>query len=258
MSKIYYYMTLFPTEALIASMLTPEQFGAYMATGYKSGSHEQLVFAEIEGGFGSVFDWQYAEEKTVAHEDGSPKNSLYLSVYKVLENIPLESIQNLYLTTSDGRTLELKKSEFPHFEDPKPYYLYQDLAPINPLVISSFQPGKYGEYIVSDNSKIYLPAICYCDLKVVDISDLNKVKTGNIGPMYDRNIGHLNECIKAVTERGKVTKMLERTFAGRFTFQIVDKGFAIVNSEGKIWYKMPNKEELLRSNYEWGYSAMIL
>ena len=35
MNQIYYYMTLFPTESFIASMLQPDQFGAYMAVGHK-------------------------------------------------------------------------------------------------------------------------------------------------------------------------------------------------------------------------------
>lgn len=256
MYKIYYYMTLFPTESFVASMLLPEQFGAYMATGYKSGSHEQIIFASVEGDFGDDFDWEYAKKNSVPHEDGSPKNSLYLSVYRVLERIPLEQIKNLYLTTSDGRTMGLSQSEFPHYDNPNPYYLYQGLSPINPLVISAFQPDEYGKYMVSDDTKIVLPAICFCDLKVIDAS--NPTKTGNIGPMYDRNIGHLNECIKAVTKRGKKTKMLERTFAGRFTFQIIGAGFAIVNPEGHIWFDMPTREELMKKNYDWAYSAMIL
>ena len=256
MSQIYYYATLFPTEALIVSMLTPVQFGAYMATGYKSGSHEQLIFIELKDEFGDDFDWEHARKNAVPHEDGKPKNSLYLSIYRVLERIPLDMIGNMHLTTSDGRTLELVQSEFPDHSEPKPYYLYQDLSPINPLVISAFQPKEYGDYMVSDELKINLPALCFCDLKVIDITD--PVKTGNIGPMYDRNIGHLNECIKAVTVRGKKTKMLERTFAGRFTFQIIGSGFAIVNKSGRLWYNMPSKEELLRKNYDWGYSAMIL
>jgi|LSQX01.3.fsa_nt_gb hypothetical protein len=256
MNQIYYYMTLFPTESFIASMLQPDQFGAYMAVGHKTGGHEQMIFASVEGGFGDDFDWEYAKQNTVPHDDDTPKNSLYLSTYRVLERIPLERINNLYLTTSDGRTLELTKAPFPHYDDPKPYYLYQDLAPINPLVISSFQPDEYGQYMVAGDTKITLPAICYCDLKVIDAD--NPTKTGNIGPMYNRNIGHLNECIKSVTVRGKKTKMLERTFAGRFTFQIVGAGFAIVNPEGHIWFDMPKREDLLHEHYDWGYSAMIL
>ena len=256
MSKIFYYMTLFPTEALIASMLTPEQFGAYMATGYKSGSHEQLIFAEITEEFGTDFDWAYAHANTVPDEKGKPKHSVYLSVYRVLERVPLDKIGSLYLTTSDGQTLGINKSSEKVLYPEKPYYLYQNLCPANPLVVSAFPPDEYGDYMVSESVKISLPALCYCDLKVIDVRE--PALTGNIGPMYDRNLGHLNECIKAVTVRGKKTKMLERTFAGRFTYQIIQTGFTIVNRSGKIHYTMPSKDILLKNYYNWAYSAMII
>ncbi|MBN2222022.1 MAG: hypothetical protein JW708_07385 [Vallitaleaceae bacterium] len=256
MVKIYYYMTLFPTESLIASNLDPEKFGAYMATGSKSGSHEQLIFAEVVTEFGSDFDWDYARIHTVPNQNEKLKNSAYLSIYRVLERMDLNCLGNLYLVTSDGLTLTLEKGEFPSDSDTEPYYLYQDLCPVTPLVVSSLPPMEYGKYMVSDSIKISLPAICYCDLKVIDIN--HPVHTGNIGSMYDHNLNHLNECIKVITEKGKKTKMLERTFAGRFTYQIVRSGFAIVNSSARIWYNMPSPESLVERNYDWARSAMII
>ena len=256
MYQTHIYMTVFPTEALIVSMLDPEQFGAYMATGSKTGSHERLMFVEISGEFGDEFDWAYARTTAIPHEDGSPKNSLYLSVYRVLERVPLDRLMNLYLTTSDGRTLALRQSAFPEMQEPAPYYLYQDLCPLNALVVSSLQPRDFGNYMVSEDVKISLPTLCFADVKVIDIKD--PVRTGNIGPMYDRNLSHLNECIKAVTVRGKQTKMLERTFAGRFTFQIIRSGIAFVNKTSRVWYAMPTREELTARHYDWGRSAMIL
>jgi len=256
MSQIHYYMTVFPTETLVSSMLPPEQFGAYMAMGAKRGSHERLIFAELRSEFGDDFDWAYARARTVPHKSGEPKHSVYLSAYRVLERVPLDRIGKLHLTTVDGRTLGLEASPFPADSAGAPYYLYQDLGPIQPLVISAMGPSAFGDYMVSDTCKISLPALCYCDLKVVDIKD--PVNTGNVGPIYDRNLGHLDECIKAITERGKLTKTLERTFAGSFTYQIVKSGFAVVNRSGKLWYAMPGEDELFKNHYDWARSAMIL
>ena len=106
----HYYLSLFPTEALIASQLEPEQFGSYMAIGSRKGSAEQIMFAELEPGFGTDFDWEFAQAKCIPHETGEPKNSLYLSVYRVLEHAPLDRIGALYLTTRDGRSLKLEKT----------------------------------------------------------------------------------------------------------------------------------------------------
>ena len=88
--EVYYYLTVFPSEALIASQLNPEQFGAYMATGSKKGSAERLIFIEVEPGFGDYFDWKYAGERTVPHPNGDPKHSVYLSVYRALEHTPVD------------------------------------------------------------------------------------------------------------------------------------------------------------------------
>jgi predicted HD phosphohydrolase len=86
--KIRYYFSIFPMEALIASQLEPVHFGSYMATGTKKGSAEKIIFCELLHDFGDYFDWNYAHERCVPHPTGEPKNSLYLAVYRVLENIP--------------------------------------------------------------------------------------------------------------------------------------------------------------------------
>lgn len=256
MKTIHYYLTIFPTEALIASMLDPVQFGSYMAQGTKRGSHERLIFVEIEGDFPSDFDWKYAHKRTVAHEDGRPKSSVYLGVYRILERVPFEHLGTLYLTTSGGETLALEKDVFPNTFPKRPYYLYQDLCPVQPLVISALPPSDYGTYMVSCDCKIRLPAICYCDLRVIDPKD--PVETGNLGPIYKRNLGHLEDCIEAVTTGGKLSKTLARTFAGNFTYQIVKSGFAFVQPDIRIWYPMPPFDDLIEQNYDWARSAMLV
>ena len=72
---IHYYLTVFPTEGLIASQLGPEDFGSYMATGSKKGTAEHLIFIEVSGEFGSYFDWDYARQNCVQHSDERPKHS---------------------------------------------------------------------------------------------------------------------------------------------------------------------------------------
>jgi hypothetical protein len=56
-----------------------------------------------------MIDMESLEKRCVAKEDGSPKSSVYLSVYRALETIPLSSLKSLYLTTDHGTALELKR-----------------------------------------------------------------------------------------------------------------------------------------------------
>ena len=162
----------------------------------------------------------------------------------------------LYLITADGLSLGLQKGPVPDVEESAPYYLYQDLCPVQPLVISSMPLKPFGEYMVSDEFIISLPALCYCDLKVVNMDD--PVNTGNVGPLYNHNLRHLQKCIDAITVRGKKTKIMERTFAGRFTYQTIKSGIAFVNKTGQIWYAMPDEQTLAEHHYDWARSAMII
>jgi len=208
--KIYYYLSLFPTEAVIASHLEPKHFGSYMATGNRRGSAERMVFIEIEPGFAGVIDWEYAEANCVPHEDGRVKNSVYLSVYRSLESVPLEACKSMYLTTRDGSTLRLDKGEYIP-ENLKPsYYVYQELCPVTPLVVSTLTPAEFSEYITSEteSKKIHIPKLAFADLKVINFEDLND--TGNIGSLYDHNLRHLKSCVESLRNSVKSTKTLNR------------------------------------------------
>jgi len=254
---IYYYLTVFPMEALIASELDPKAFGSYMATGSRKGSAEQLIFIEVEGGFESPFDWVFAEKKCVAHSSGEPKHSLYLSIYRVLENTPHEKMKSMYLVTKDGRTLQLYKNTCKVPGNWKGYAMYQELCPVHPLVASSLNPQQFGEYIISDSDKVTVPAIVFADVKLIDFDDYEN--SGNVGSMYDRNLGHMKDCIESVKseKKKKQTKTVDRSFSSSFTYQIIDTGVYAASSDGVILYTMPTHEELRQNHYDWGRSANI-
>ncbi|HOW41851.1 MAG TPA: hypothetical protein PL123_15000, partial [Bacteroidales bacterium] len=111
MSK-YVYLTSNP-EALVASMLPPDAFGLYLSTGTKKRNKGQAVFFEVDlEKITSFIDVKSLNSRCVQKEDGSPKSSVYLSVYKVLEMVPLSALKSLYLTTDHGLVLELMKAEY--------------------------------------------------------------------------------------------------------------------------------------------------
>ena len=108
--QIRYYMVCSRFEALIASHLEPEAFGTYMAVGTKKLASGHVAFFEIDPEFARLtdhFQVDDIEQRCVPHEDGSPKRSKYISVYRVMEFLPLPVYGALYLTTPDGRVLKL-------------------------------------------------------------------------------------------------------------------------------------------------------
>lgn len=254
--ETHYYLSVSPIEALISSQLDPYQFGSYMATGAKNGSYERIMFIEVEGGFGDFFDWAYAKERTVTHSDGSPKHSVWLSVYRVLEHVPFEVMKSMYLTTPDGRTLELPPSKAgPNTEDRK-FWVYQELCPITPLVVSALNPIDFSAYMTDPNNHVQVPQVIFADFKVVDFD--NPEKTGNIGAAYDRNLGHLRECVDAVTSTpDKPNKNVERS-VNSFSYQIIDRGIYVGTGDSVRVYPMPTIDEIRQHHYDWGRSAMIL
>jgi hypothetical protein len=254
--KTRYYLSLFPVEALIASQLDPEQFSYYMAYGSKKGTLENLIFAEVEGGFGQSFDWGYAEKKCVPHSDGRPKNSLYMSVYRALELMPADKIGNIYLVAGDGRSLKLSRGSWHDTPSASGYRVYQELCPLRPLVVSALEPAAFAAYLTDPAHKTAVPKILFADVKTIDV---NETATGNIGRAYGHNQEHLAECAAAVTSgREKKNKIVSRSHVDRFTYQVIKSGIFLGDGKELLYYPMPDAETLRKENYDWGRSAMIL
>ncbi len=253
---LHYYMTVFPMEALVASQLEPEHFASYMALGDKKAAAEQLMFVEIEGGFGKYFDWEFAERKCVPHSDGRPKNSLYLSVYRVLENIQLTAMGSLYLVTKDGRSLVLEKKGYSAPANWKGYALYREYCPMSPLAVSSLDPKKYGEHMTEENNKVHVPTLFFADLKLGNVDNIEE--SGNVGQIYDKNLEHLQSCVHALQAgKGKMTKIVDRSNFNSSFYQIIDNGLYISSGDDIIMYPMPSRDELKKIDYDWGRSALI-
>jgi hypothetical protein len=216
-----------------------------------------MIFIEVEGHFGRKFDWSYAEKRTVPHPDGHPKRSLWLSVYRVLENTPLDKLKSLYLVTPDGRVLELRQTEYVEPDVRKKFYVYQELCPVTPLVVTVHDPKDFGIYMTHSDVRVRVPKIAFADLKVVDFNNLED--TGNIGRIYDRNLEHLKDCIRSVTnESGKNVKNVERSPVESVSYQIINQGIYVSDGKTLVMYRMPSIDEIRRDHYDFGRSAMIL
>ena len=256
--SIHYYLSIFPMEAMIASELEPEAFGAYMALGSRKGSAERLMFFEVNQDIVALgFDIDYARRHCVSHSDGRLKNSVYLSVYRVLEALPADGLGTLYLITKDGRCLSLAKAEYVESAGSSDAYLYQELCPTHPLVVSSLAPRHFVRYMVEDSSKVRVPKIVFADLTMPDLE--NRSYTGNTGGYFDKMYDHLQSCLDDLrTGTGKMTKVVDRSADAGFNYQVVGSGFFVGGGGGTIaFYAMPSREELKKHHYDWSKSALI-
>ena len=252
---VHLYLSLIP-EALIASMLTPEEFGTYYAVGSEKRSRGQAIFFEIDPKFRSKeFRIEEGIQRCIPHEDGSPKRSIYISVYRVLENIPITAIKKLYLTTQDGRTLELEPSKrLPSDEDG--LHLYREISPVTPLVVSTNGPKAFYELIVKNpTSLIKLPAICFAELRLDELA--MDPRNADIGDLPYANVEHLRNCLVDLNSKQVTTKMVDRIPSGGIPYRTIKNGIFVGNQENLIFFALPDEKKLVDKHYQWWRSATM-
>jgi hypothetical protein len=249
MSK-YIYLTCTP-EALVASMLPPDGFGMYLSTGTKKRNKGQTIFFEVDlGQIERIIDMNSLNKRCVAKEDGSPKSSVYLSVYRVLETIPTSALKSLYLTTDHGSVLELKRAPYDKSKEPKnALHLYQELCPVTPLVASELPPSAFLKRLTDGSIPIVLPKLFFVDLK------LDELATNPLGGSAEHlpypNIGHLRDCLEILRgEYDKHMKTVQRIFSGTLLYRTIETGFYVGEKDDIIFYRYPTMKELEDINYE--------
>ncbi len=252
---IHLYLSMMP-EALIASMLTPEEFGVYYAVGSTKKSRGQAVFFEIDPDFRhDRFRVEEGIRRCVPHEDGSPKRSIYISVYRVLEHVPLDVIQKLYLVTQDGRVLGLESSkEFP--KDTAGLHLYQEIAPVHPLVVSTLGPRRFYELIVkSPTSLLSLPTVCFVELRLGELAE--DPERGAVRDLPYSNINHLRQCLLDLRTKVVHAKMVDRVHSASFPYRTIKNGIFVGNGKRLLYFPLPPQEELRAKHYRWWRSVNI-
>jgi hypothetical protein len=247
--KKYIYLTATP-EALIASMLPPEEFGAYLSTGTKKRNKGQALFFEVDlAQIEKLIDMNSLNKRCVPKPDGKPKSSVYLSVYKVLEMIPLGALKSLYLTTDNGNTLELQKSDYDVSKEIEGnLYLFQELCPVTPLVASQLAPSAFLKRLTDGSIPIVVPKLFFVDLKLGKLST-DPLK-GSIENLPYTNVGHLRDCLEILKgEYEKHMKTVQRVFSGSLLYRTIESGFYIGSKDEIIFYPYPDMSELENINY---------
>jgi len=250
---VYLYLSLIP-EALVASMLSPMDFGAYFAVGTEKKARGQAMFFNVDRGFKSdYFPMSEIDTRCVPHAKGEPKRSLYLSVYRALEHVPMSAIGNLYLATRDGRVLEVAPSRsLPTY--PRAYRMYQEIAPVDPRVVSLMDPKEFTAFMTDQKRSIHVPKIVFAELGLGDLAENPETGTGRNLP-YPR-IDHLRNCLAELrVAQHKGTKTVDRIAPADFPFRMVNSGFYLGDAHEVVHYPMPSEKELETTHHVWWRSA---
>ena len=251
--KVNLYLSIIP-EALIASHLAPEEFGNYYAVGSQKRSRGQAMFFEVDPAFKSEYlRLAEAEKRCVPHEDGSPRRSSYLSIYRALEHVPLAALGKLNLATDDGRVLSIEGGSY----EPAAaagLHLYQEICPVTPRVASKLAPHEFAAYITDRTNPVSVEKIVFAELRLDALAvDPEKGSASNLP--YD-NVDHLRDCLKELGNRyAKSTKVVARDTSAAILYRTVLGGFYVADRSGMAYYPLPARADLESHFYAWWRSA---
>ena len=247
----YIYLTVTP-EALIASHLKPEDFGNYLSVGTKKRIRGQVIFFEVDPEKVKLPD-EYISQRLVPYEDGEPKRSVFLSIYRVLESTPLDALKSLYLVTYEGKVLSIASAPYKE-GDPDEVHLYQQFIPTTTRVASKLTPREFTIFLTDTFKPVSAPKIFFCDMK------LGQLATDPHAPLQDlpyRNPDHLRDClIKLNSSEERLTKTVLRYFNSELQYRVIKDGFFVGDKEEVLYYPMPSVSDLEGKYFSWWRSAL--
>jgi hypothetical protein len=246
------YLSLIP-QALVASMLPPEEFGHYYATGKQAHTHGEAIFFEVDPGWRSIdFPFDVIAQKCLPGPHGEPKESVYLGIYRVLSRVPVSALGNLYLVTSDGLTLELTRQACPA-QEPGELHLYQEFCPITPMVASRLDPRAFCHFITDTSQPIHVPRIVFSELRLDGLA--RDPAGGDVRDLPYHNLQHLRDCLQQIATSRKETKLVTKQSTEGVLYRMVKGGFYVGDHQEFAYYPYPETAELENQYRNWWRSA---
>jgi hypothetical protein len=251
--KIHLYLSLNP-EALVASHLPPEEFGAYLAVGTQKYSRGQAMFFEVDPDLHSAYPpFQGIAARCQPHLDGSPRRSTYLAIYRVLEHVPVAALGQLHLVTHDGRVLALNSAPLAPTVD-RCFHLYQEFCPVTPRVVSTLDPTEFCARLTETTQPVSVPRIVFAELALGKLA--TDLESSDVGNLPYSGLQHLRECLRELNRKpGKPTKMTVRNVRDDVLYRTIQGGFYAGQGHEVKFYPMPAPAELDSAHHEWWHSA---
>jgi len=251
------YLILYPDEALVASQLTPEEFGMHYSVGSPRHFKGKVIFVEMDINFRHPYlriD-EYLKQ-TESPIPGRPKRTKFVKSYRVLEHVEFSALQKLYLVTTEGGVLGLDQSEQPVYSKDESFVrLYQEICPLRLLVASSLDPSKFGHYITTETWSKGAPKIFFTKYNIdvaATVAD-NAVHAYHMGPLPNVNPTNLPTALKELQEdHTKKTKTVSLNPNLDFmSYKAIKQGFWFSGGSETVFYKMPGMDELREKHYSW-------
>jgi hypothetical protein len=250
------YLILFPNEALVASQLTPEEFGKHYSIGSPRHFTGKVIFVEVNTSYRQEYLGIDEYLKILDSSSlGRPKRTKFVRSYRVLEHVDFSAFEKLYLVTTDGAVLGLEQSQKPTYSDKSHVRLYQEICPLRLLVASSMDPSRFGQYITGETLSKGAPQIFFTqyDIDVEETVNDNSVHAFNMGPLPNVNPTNLPTALKELHEDPmKKTKTVSlNPNLDYISYKVIKHGFWFSGGSQTVFYRMPSLEELHNKYNSW-------
>lgn len=254
--KKYLYAIMWPNKALVASMLAPDEFGKHYTIGSSRYFQGQVLFVEIDPEFRhDYFPIDKILEEVKPKPDGSPKRTKFISSYRVLEHLDFSAFGSLYVTSVEGKVLELKQAPYQKANDPGYIRVYQEICPLNAIVLTYLTPRKFGSFITDPDQPKMAPKLMFTqiDLNIDEFLQNLEKNPFHGSPIPNIHPHKLREQIKEL--KGNPHKQikgisLDSAF-GRISFLRLRTGFWFAFRDELVFYPIPSLEELERDHFHW-------
>lgn len=250
------YLILFPNEALVASQLTPEEFGKHYAIGSPRHFTGKVIFMEVSTEYRHEYLRleQYLKSLETSNL-GRPKRTRFVKSYRVLEHIDFAAFQKLYLVTTDGGVLGLDQVEDPTKYEDDHVRLYQEICPLRVLVASKLNPPQFGNYITCETWSKGAPKIFFTqyDINVEEAVSGKSVHLSNIGLLPNVNPTNLPTALMELKEDpSKRTKTVSlNPNLDVMSYKAIKHGFWFSGGLKTVFYRMPGMDELHEKHRSW-------
>ena len=251
------YMIVFPINALVASQLPAREFAQHYTIGSPRHFEGKVIFAELDISFRDpYFPIDEYLDKTVPHEDGTPKRTKFISSYGVLEHVNFSAMRSLYLVTTNGHALELTAAPYTAENAPGVIRIYQEITPVSNLVASRLDQRSFGRYITAESLAKGAPKVCFTQitLNIEDFLSASRKSSIISSPIPDYNPYRLLDCLSELDkDPGKLVKTISlSSVLHNVSYRQLRHGFWFFAGDGEmLFYPMPGIHDLEEKFYDW-------
>lgn len=249
------YAILHPSPALIASQLDPSHFARHYLAGSIRHYSGKVIFAELDRSFRN--EYFHIEEflaDVQPHEDGRPKATKFISVYRVLEHLDFSQILSLYLSTPEAAVLELEPSDDIETREPGLLRIYAEINPVRMLVLTRMNFLEFGDLVTNPSILRNVPAMFYTQLEFDAEQFLNDFELNPMipPPLPKVHPSKLRDAINelAGSHRKRTKGLLLDSSFDTIPYRMVRHGFMFARHGEYRFFRMPEHREIEKTNYK--------